>query len=126
VSDVPWDEIDAEIVAALHALADYEIDTFGSCRGGGGRHACLMPEILFHGDDSVGLYAVWLLERQGFGVWELSRHWDLDHGLPRRPFWRVALANLEPMGPRAGTRRAALDAYQEASNEIYYMTEAGE
>ena len=103
MSSVPWDEIDPPIVAALHALADHEIDTFSSCQGGdhGG-----MPEILFHGSEHDGLFAVWLLEAQGFGVWELSRRWVLDHGLPRQPFWGVTLRNLEPMRPRPGTNRA--------------------
>lgn len=105
MSTVPWAEVDPEIAAALHALADYEIDTFSSCQGGDG-HTCLMPEILFHGDENAGLYAVWLLEAGGFRVWDLSRHWDLDHGLPRVPFWRVRMRSLEPMGPRAGTARA--------------------
>ena len=104
MSPVPWDDIDPEIVAALHALADYEIDTFSSCQGGEG-HTCTMPEILFLGDDAAGLYAVWLLEAAGFRVWELSRHWDLDFGLPRAPFWRVTLRSLEPMGPRPGSAR---------------------
>ena len=103
---VPWGDIDPEIAAAVHALADYEIDTFSSCQAGEG-HPCTMPEILFHGDEAAGLYAVWLLEAQGFRVWELSRHWDLDHGLPRQPFWRVTLRTLEPMGPRPGTARAS-------------------
>lgn len=102
--EVPWDDIDPEIAAALHALADYEIDTFSSCQGGDG-HGGGMPEILFGGDENAGLYAVWLLEAAGFRVWELSRHWDLDHGLPRRPFWRVTLRTLEPAGPRPGTAR---------------------
>jgi hypothetical protein len=93
---VPWTDIDSEIASALHALADFEIDTFSSCQGGEG-HASLMPEIFFHGNDDVGLYAVWLLESQGFRVWELSHHWDLEHGLPRRPFWRVALRTLMPL-----------------------------
>lgn len=102
---VPWGDIDPGIAAALRALAEYEIDTFSSCQGGDG-HPCEMPEILFHGDESAGLYAVWLLEAQGFRVWELSRHWDLDHGLPRAPFWRVSMRSLEPMGPRPGTAEA--------------------
>jgi hypothetical protein len=101
---VPWEDVDPEITAAVHALADYEINTFSSCQGGDG-HPCAMPEILFHGDEAAGLYAVWLLEAQGFRVWELSRHWDLDHGLPRQPFWRVTLRTLQPMGPRPGTAR---------------------
>lgn len=100
---VPWDEIDAPVVAALHALADYGIDTFSSCQGGGGDHAHVMPAILFHGSEHDGLYAVWLLEAQGFRVQTLSRHWDLDHGLPRQPFWKVTLRSLTPMGPRPGT-----------------------
>lgn len=108
MTEIPWDDIDPKIVAALHALADYEIDTFSSCQGGPG-HPCVMPEILFHGGESAGLYAVWLLEAQGFRVQELSRHWDLDHGLPRQPLWRVALRSLEPMGPRPGTMRVKND-----------------
>jgi hypothetical protein len=103
VAEIPWDDIDPEIVAALHALADYEIDTFSSCQGGPGHGG--MPEILFHGSDHDGLHAVWLLEAQGFRVQTLSRHWDLDHGPPRQPFWRVTMRSLEPMGPRAGTMR---------------------
>ena len=104
MAEVPWRYIDPEIAAALHALADYGIDTFASCQGGEG-HASFMPEILFHGDESAGLYAVWLLEAAGFRVWELSRHWDLDHALPRRPWWRVAMRSLKPMGPRRGRAR---------------------
>ena len=104
MAEVPWDDIDPDIRAAVHALADYEIDTFSSCQGGDG-HPCLMPEILFHGDENAGLYAVWLLEAQGFRVWDLSRTWDLDHGLPRQPFWRVTVRSLGPMGPRPGTAR---------------------
>jgi hypothetical protein len=96
--DVPWDEIDPEIVPALHALADYGIGTFGSCRGGTG-HASVMPEILFHGDENTGLYAVWLLERQGYRVWELSRHWDLNHAFPRQPWWRVFIRSLKTVPP---------------------------
>ncbi len=102
---IPWDDIDPGIAAALHALADYEIATFSACEGGPG-HACVMPEILFHGDESAGLFAVWLLESQGFRAWELSRHWDLDHGLPRVPFWRVVMRSTEPMGPRPGRLEA--------------------
>ena len=93
---VPWADIDPEITLALRALADYGIDTFSSCQGGDG-HSSAWPEILFHGDESAGLYAAWLLEAQGFRVQELSRHWDLDHGLPRQPFWRVMMRSLEPM-----------------------------
>lgn len=104
MTEVPWRYIDPEIAAALHALADYGIDTFSSCQGGEG-HTCGMPEILFLGDDHAGLYAVWLLEAAGFRVWELSRHWDLDFGLPRAPFWRVAMRSLKPMGPRRGSAR---------------------
>lgn len=104
MTPVPWDDIDPEIVPALHALADYEIDTFSSCQGGPG-HTCEAPEILFHGDENAGLYAVWLLEAQGFRVWNLSRVWDLDHGLPRVPFWCVQMRSLTPMGPRPGTAR---------------------
>lgn len=102
---VPWDDIDPGIVVALHALADHEIDTFSSCQGAdhGG-----MPEILFHGTDHDGLHAVWLLENQGFHVQELSRHWDLDHGLPRQPFWRVALYTTEPFPSGRGTHRVAM------------------
>jgi hypothetical protein len=102
---VPWHEIDPDIAPALHALADYEIDTFSSCQGGDG-HAHLMPVILFHGDENAGLYAVWLLEAAGFRVWELSRRWSLDHGMPRQPYWEVVMRSLEPMGPRPGTARA--------------------
>ena len=104
MADVPWKYIDPEIVAALHALADYGIDTFSSCQGGED-HPCLMPEILFHGDENAGLYAVWLLEAAGFRVWDLSRIWDLDHGLPRQPFWRITMRSLKPMRPRRGTAR---------------------
>jgi hypothetical protein len=104
VAKVPWCYIDPEIAPALHALADYGIDTFASCQGGEG-HASFMPEILFYGDENAGLYAVWLLEAAGFRVWELSRHWDLDHSLPRQPWWRVAMRSLKPMGPRRGTAK---------------------
>lgn len=101
---VPWDEIDPGIVTALHALADYEIDTFSSCQGGPGHPGYAgMPIILFHGDAHAGLWAVWLLEAQGFRVQSLSRHWDLDHGLPRQPYWQVTLRTLEPGPPGAGT-----------------------
>jgi hypothetical protein len=93
MSEVPWDDIDLEIIPALHVLADNGIDTFSSCQGGDDHHA-IMPEILFHGDDSAGLYAVWLLNERGFLVWELSRYWDLRHGEPRQPLWRVALRSL--------------------------------
>jgi len=98
MTEIPWDDIDPGIARALHALADYEISTFSSCQGGPG-HTCLAPEILFHGDDHAGLWAVWLLEAQGFRVQELSRHWDLDHGMPRQPLWRVTLRTTEPGGP---------------------------
>lgn len=98
---VPWDEIDPEIIAALHALADNEIGTFSSCQGGPGHTGYGgMPVILFHGDDHAGLWAVWLLEARGFRVQTLSRHWDLYHGEPREPFWQVTLRSLKPMGPR--------------------------
>jgi hypothetical protein len=92
MSEVPWDDIDQEIVPALHALSDSGIDTFSSCQGGSG-HAAVMPEILFNGDDSAGLYAVWILYQQGFAVWEVSRHWTLysDEAPPWSSFWRVTL-----------------------------------
>jgi hypothetical protein len=107
---VPWDEIDPQIVAALHALADHEIDTFSSCQGGPGHPGYGgMPVILFHGDDHAGSWAVWLLETQGFKVQTLSRHWDLNHGLPRAPFWQVTLRTLEPTGPGPGTIRVRGD-----------------
>lgn len=118
MSKIPWDDIDPDVAAALHALADYEIDTFSSCQGGEG-HACVLPEILFLGDENAGLYAVWLLEAQGFRVWEVSRHWGLDFGQPRTPFWRVKLRSLEPMGPRSGTARVTgqpVTAVQEAGH----------
>jgi len=104
---VPWEDIDPGIAAAVHALADYGIDTFSSCQGGPG-HAAYggAAVILFHGDEHAGLWAVWLLEAQGFRVWELSRVWDLDH-LPREPFWQVTLRTLEPAGPRSGTARVS-------------------
>lgn len=103
MAEVPWDDIDPGILAALHALADYGIDTFASCQGGPGHGAYgSMPVILFHGDENAGLYAVWLLETAGFRVWELSRHWDLDHGQPRQPWWRATMRSLMPMGPRPG------------------------
>lgn len=103
---VPWDEIDPGIVLALHALADRGIDTFASCQGGPGHPGYGgMPAILFHGDKHAGLWAVWLLEAQGFRVQTLSRHWDLDHGVPRQPVWWVTLRSLTPMPPGTGTIR---------------------
>jgi len=100
--DIPWDDIDPDIAPALHALADYGIDTFSSCQGGPG-HGGGMASIMFHGDEHAGLWAVWLLEAQGFRVQALSRTWDLDFGQPRSPFWEVTLRCLEPSGPRPGT-----------------------
>jgi len=98
MNEVPWIDIDPEIVLALHALADYGIDTFSSCQGGPRHNGYQgMPTILFRGDDHAGLWAVWLLEAQGFRVQTLTRHWDLDHGLPREPFWQVTLRALKPI-----------------------------
>jgi hypothetical protein len=92
---VPWDELDPEIVAAVRALAECGVDTFSSCQGGEGHPGYGgMPTILFNGDENAGLWAVWLLETQGFRVQTLSRNWDLDRGLPREPFWRVTLRTL--------------------------------
>jgi hypothetical protein len=97
MAKVPWDDIDPGIKAALHALVDHEVDTFSSCQGGPG-HAGYsgMPTILFRGDEHAGLWAVWLLETQGFKVQTLSRHWDLDFGLPRMSLWQVTLRTTEP------------------------------
>lgn len=107
MSAVPWDDLDPGIVQAVHALADYGIDTFSSCQGGPGHGGYQgMPVVLFHGDENAGLWAVWLLETQGFKVQALSRHWDLDHGLPRQPAWQVTLRTTEPTGPGPGTIRA--------------------
>lgn len=104
MSPVPWDKIDAGIMLALHALADREIDTFSSCQGGPGHDGYQgMPTILFHGGESAGLWAVWLLECQGFRVQTLTRHWDLDHKPPREPFWQVTLRTTVPGGPGRGT-----------------------
>ena len=104
-SNVPWDELDPGIVWAVHALADYGIDTFASCQGGHGHEGYGgMPVILFHGDDHAGLWAVWLLELQGFRVQTLSRHWNIDHWRPRQPSWQVSLLSLTPRPPGDGTR----------------------
>lgn len=103
---VPWDDLDPEIAAVVHALADYGVRTFSSCQGGPGHTGYGgMPVVLFHGGEPDGLWAVWLLETQGFKVQTLSRHWDLDFGLPREPFWQVTLRTLEPAGPGPGTIR---------------------
>jgi len=101
---VPWDDLDQGIIAAVHALADYGVETFSSCQAGPG-HGAMMPEVLFRGGEHAGLWAVWLLETQGFKVQSLARYWDLDHGLPREPFWQVWLRTTEPTGPGPGTIR---------------------
>ena len=104
---IPWDDLDPDIRAAVHALADYGIDTFSSCQGGPGHTGYgVMPNVLFRGDDHQGLWAVWLLETQGFRVQEVSRHWDLDHGHPREPYWQVTLRSTEPMGPGRAIHQA--------------------
>ncbi len=103
---IPWDDLDPGITAVVRALAGYEIGTFSSCQGGPG-HSCLMPEVLFLGQEDAGMWAVWLLESQGFRVQELSRHWDLDFGSPRQPFWRVVMSVTEPAPPPAPVARRA-------------------
>jgi len=89
---VPWDDLDPGLAEAVHALADYGVETFSSCQGGPGHDGYRgIPTILFRGDEHAGLWAVWLLETQGFRVQTLSRHWDLDFGTAREPFWQVEL-----------------------------------
>jgi hypothetical protein len=86
-------DLDALIAPAVLYLREHGVDTFASCQGGED-HGHVMPCIIFHGDEHAGLWAVWLLERAGFRVWSLHRVWDLDHGLPRQPFWEVRMRSF--------------------------------
>jgi hypothetical protein len=102
---IPWDDVDAGIRPAVRHLADHGIETFSSCQGGPG-HSFAMPNVMFHGDEHAGLYAVWLLESHGYHVWQLSRHWFLNEGAQRndeerrwRPIWEVQMRTLEPHPP---------------------------
>lgn len=83
-------ELDPGIRRTVCYLRDHEIDTFESCQGGEG-HSWPHPCVHFQGDENAGLWVVWLLEHAGTHVRWLSRTWDLDHGLPRSPYWEVVL-----------------------------------
>lgn len=106
MGDIPWDCIDEGIKLALHALADYGVDTFSSCQGGA-KHGYREPCILFRGSESEGLRAVWMLEGQGFRVWEVSRHWPGTPEAGWDPYWKVQLRTLEPFPPRSDWVRSA-------------------
>jgi hypothetical protein len=94
--------LDPLIASTVMYLREHAIDTFSSCQGragGGDTHSEILPIIYFHGGENAGLWAIWLLNEANVKVWALSQVWDLNHGMPREPFWSVQLRTFLPQIP---------------------------
>lgn len=87
--------LDPLIRPAVTLLRDHGVDTYESCSGHPEEGRSSYPFIAFEGDEQEGFRVVWMLERAGYRVMTLERHWSLGRlRLTGAASWQVWLDPL--------------------------------